>query len=228
MLDALIDVLPLSRQRYGWLKNRTAWKAQIIRDWANASTPGLFYENMHSCFQPREIAELLGPQPRLRELSDRYPGQLAEQLCLWDLHYYLPGEILAKVDRATMAVSIEGREPLLDHRVAEFAFRLPLAMRRGALGPKHILKKLLYNYVPREMVDRPKQGFSIPLLDWLKGDLHTLVDQYLDRDRIRQDGILDDAVVARIVRNFNRGQDTLVNKVWSLLAFQIWQEKWRS
>ena len=227
MLDALVDVLPLSRQRYAWLKSRTSWKAQILRDWVHASTPGRYYENMHSCFQAQEIAELLGPQPRLRALSDCYPGALAEQLCLWDLQYYLPGEVLTKVDRATMAVSIEGREPLLDHRLAEFAFRLPLAMRRGALGPKHILKKLLYKYVPREMVERPKQGFSIPLLAWLKGDLHALVDHYLDRDRIRQDGILDDAVVGRIVRNFNRGQDTLVNKVWSLLAFQLWQDEWR-
>lgn len=225
-LDAVMDALPLSHERYGWLKDKTSWKAQRIQDWVDAAGPGMLFEKMLSFFQPREVGVLLGTHDRYRADPDGYPGEVADQLCLWDLHHYLPGDILAKVDRATMAVSIEGREPLIDHRVVEFAFRLPLAMRRGVLGPKHVLKKLLYKHVPREIVDRPKQGFAIPLLDWLKGDLHYLVDQYLDRDRIRQEGILDDAFVERIVRSFNKGQDKLANKVWALVAFQLWRDGW--
>lgn len=143
-----------------------------------------------------------------------------------DLHNYLPGDILTKVDRATMAVSIEGREPLIDHRIVEFAFRLPLSLRRGPLGPKHILKKLLYKHVPRSIVDRPKQGFAIPLGAWLKDDLRDLVGQYLDQDRLRHEGIFDSEEVRRIVRSFGRGQEKFGNKVWALLAFQMWNEKW--
>lgn len=226
LVDSVIDTFPMSPSRYGWLKDKASWKVERILDWVDAKTPGMLFENMLSFYSPREIASLLGRHDRYRPYAEQYPGSVADQLGLWDLHHYLPGDILAKVDRATMAVSIEGREPLIDHRVAEFAFRLPLSMRRGALGPKHVLKKLLHNYVPREMVDRPKKGFSIPLLEWLKGDLHHLVDQYLNSDRIRAEGILDDAFVQRVVRNFNKGQEKLVNKVWVLIAFQMWREEW--
>ena len=79
-------------------------------------------------------------------------------MCLWDLHNYLPDDILVKVDRATMAVSIEGREPLLDHRIAEFAFRLPLHLRRGSLGPKHILRKILYKLRSQRNRRPPEDG----------------------------------------------------------------------
>ena len=225
-LDSIIDALPISGHAYGYVKDKTSWKVQRILDWVDASAPGAFYEKIMAYCQPQEIANLLGNYQGARVHADEYPGELAEQICLWDLHYYLPGDILTKVDRATMAASIEGREPLIDHRVVEFAFRLPLSLRRGDLGPKHILKRLLYKHVPREIVDRPKQGFAIPLGTWLKGDLHYLVDQYLDRDRIRHEGILDDAAVQHIVQGFNRGHDKLVNKVWALLAFQMWHEAW--
>src|SRR5260221_11925058 len=104
------------------------------------------------------------------------------------LRYYLPDDILVKVDRTTMAVGLEGREPLLDHRLAEFALRLPLAMRRGELGAKHLLRKVLYRHVPRGLVDRPKPGFALPLSSWMRGELAPLLDQYLDPKRIRQAG----------------------------------------
>ena len=145
-------------------------------------------------------------------------------MCLWDLHHYLPDDILVKVDRATMAVSIEGREPLLDHRIAEFAFRLPLHLRRGSLGPKHILRKILYKYVPRDIVDRPKMGFGIPLLDWLRGDMNHLIGDYLDPVSIKAQGLLDPELVARTVKTFQRGDDHALGRVWPLLAFQMWRE----
>jgi asparagine synthase (glutamine-hydrolysing) len=150
----------------------------------------------------------------------------AEQMSLWDLHNYLPGDILAKVDRASMAVSIEGREPLLDHRIVEFAFRLPLALRRGTLGSKHLLRRVLYKHVPRELIDRPKMGFGIPLLEWLRGDLSHLVDDYLDPVGIKQQGLLNPDSVGHTVRAFRNGDDTSLNKLWTLLAFQMWREQW--
>jgi asparagine synthase (glutamine-hydrolysing) len=130
------------------------------------------------------------------------------------------------VDRATMAVSIEGREPLLDHRLVEFAFRLPLSLRRGPLGTKHLLRKVLYRHVPRALIERPKMGFGIPLIDWLRSDLRHLIDQYLDPQSIHDQAILDARSVRKAVRRFRRGDQTSGNRLWSLLAFQLWREKW--
>ncbi len=225
-INTILDFSPLSAQMRNLVKDKTTWKANRIMDWVCTDKPGVYYERSMAHWQPQEISSLLGSYSPPRERSDFYPGELAEQLCLWDLHNYLPGDILAKVDRATMAASIEGREPLIDHRVVEFAFRLPLSMRRGSLGGKHLLKKVLYKHVPRELVDRPKQGFGIPLASWLQGDMSYMLDEYLNQERIRSEGLLDDVAVHRIVRGFKQGHDKLANKVWSLLAFQIWHEAW--
>jgi asparagine synthase (glutamine-hydrolysing) len=151
-------------------------------------------------------------------------------MSLNDLRYFLPDDILVKVDRATMATGLEGREPLLDHRLVEFALRLPFAMRRGALGPKHLLRKVLYKYVPRELLERPKQGFGVPLASWLRGELAPLVHEYLAPHRIREAGLFDPERVARTVANFRDGgplNDRLdTQKLWYLLAFEMWREKW--
>ena len=125
-----------------------------------------------------------------------------------------------------MAVSIEGREPLLDHRLAEYAFRLPLHLRRGSLGPKHLLKKILYRHVPRELVDRPKQGFGIPLENWLRTDLNELVTDYLSESRIRHGGIMDHKMIRQVVDNFQAGDATLSARLWFILSFEMWREQW--
>jgi asparagine synthase (glutamine-hydrolysing) len=147
-----------------------------------------------------------------------------------DLRHYLPDDILTKVDRTTMAVGLEGREPLLDHRLVEFALRLPLGLRRGPLGTKHLLRRILYRYVPRAILERPKQGFGVPMSRWLRGELAPLLDAYLAPGRVRDAGILDPALVARTLGNFREGgprRDRLdVQKVWLLLAFEMWREKW--
>ena len=185
------------------------------------------YEQAFSVWAKQDARQLTGAgTPPGRLLADIYPGNFAEQMCLWDVHNYMPGDILAKVDRATMAVSIEGREPLIDHRIVEFAFRLPLHLRRGSLGSKHLLRKILYKHVPREMVERPKMGFGIPLGEWLRGDLGHLIDDYLHPTEVRNQGLLDDKLVARTVQQFRNGDDRAVNRIWSLLAFQMWREQW--
>jgi asparagine synthase (glutamine-hydrolysing) len=197
-----------------------------IRDRLGTRTTGEMYDQALAFWSDDEIGRLTGHEKPTRPLCDIYPGSFAEQLCLWDLHHYLPGDILTKVDRATMAVSIEGREPLLDHRLVEFAFRLPLHLRRGSLGPKHLLRKVLYKYVPRELIDRPKQGFGIPLKQWLAGEMRPLLNRYLEPSRIASQGILDPLLVRRILARFKAGDELMANRVWLLLAFQMWHERW--
>lgn len=225
-LDRLANDLPLPNRLRQEIRETVTRRACRIRDYLTAPSNGDFYEQAFSFWRPSELQQLTGGYRRLRETSDAYPGTMAEQMCLWDLHNYLPGDILTKVDRATMAASIEGREPLLDHRLVEFAFRLPLNLRRGKLGTKHLMRRILYKHVPREMIDRPKMGFGIPLLEWLRGDLGHLISDYLGPPNIKSRNTLDPEMVARTVRAFRRGDDRAVNRVWTLLAFQMWQAQW--
>ncbi|HEX6006999.1 MAG TPA: asparagine synthase (glutamine-hydrolyzing) [Burkholderiales bacterium] len=183
-----------------------------------------------SSWRSQDLAHLLGCQPAPRSALNGHPRSLLDYMSCWDIRHYLPDDILTKVDRTTMAVGLEGREPLLDHRIVEFALRLPITLRRGALGTKHILRRVLYRYVPRELVERPKKGFSIPLSRWLRSELAGLIDQYLAPERVKGAGILDPDEVARAVRCFREGgprRDRLdLQKVWLLLAFEMWRDRW--
>jgi asparagine synthase (glutamine-hydrolysing) len=187
------------------------------------------YDLAMSSWTPGEIPALLG-EPVIPREAVSVPGvSFADQMALDDIRHFLPDDILVKVDRTTMASGLEGREPLLDHRIVEFALRLPLSMRRGPLGPKHLLRKVLYKHVPREMLERPKQGFAVPLSSWLRGDLKPLLE-YLSPARIRDAGILDHRMVSRAVRNFvdggERNDRVDTQKLWYLLAFEMWRERW--
>lgn len=225
-IDRVVVNAPLPYAMRAMVRAKLTWRACRIRDYLGAPTTGAMYEEAFSHWSSDESRQLIGRYTRCRESADTYPGSLPEQMCLWDLHNYLPGDILTKVDRATMAVSIEGREPLIDHRLVEFAFRLPLHLRRGALGTKHLLRRVLYRYVPPALIDRPKQGFGVPLAEWLQGDLNGLLDTYLSPSVIKAQGVLDGDLVKRTVRTFRQGDEYSVNKVWALLAFQMWRSRW--
>lgn len=189
---------------------------------------GELFDSALAHFGREELAQLTGRPAVTRNLADEYPGVAGEQLCLWDLHNYMPGDILTKVDRATMAASIEGREPLIDHRLVEFAVSLPFDMRRGALGTKHLLKKVLYRYVPRSMVERPKRGFAVPVKQWLASDLSSFVDQHLAPDHISRQGLFDTAMVGQYVKRLHAGDASVRQRVWLLVAFQMWYQRWMS
>jgi len=205
---------------------RFSFKLNRYKRMLHDLSPGALYDLYLTKWLPEEITNLLGSYSPPRNLADSYSGDLGQQISLWDFDHYLPDDILTKVDRTTMLTSIEGREPLLDHRLAEFAFRLPIHLRRGELGSKHILKKILYKHVPRELVDRPKQGFAIPTKKWLREDLRELVDDYLNTGRIRQAGIFDPSVIEQTTRRFLSGDDLLTTQLWFTLAFEMWREEW--
>ena len=227
--EAIADRLPLpERRRHATrraLLERCSKLAVMLPD-ADGAT---IYDLAMSLWTPWEISALLGGATQPRERVEGL-ASVADQMTHCDLRHYLPDDILAKVDRTTMAAGLEGREPMLDHRLVEFALRLPLSMRRGALGTKHLLRRVLYKYVPRELIERPKQGFAIPLADWLRGELAPLIDEYLSPARVRDGGLLDPQAVRRAVTNFRAGgpgNDRLdVHKVWLLLAFQMWRGRW--
>ena len=143
---------------------------------------------------------------------------------LWrDAMDYLPGDILTKVDRASMAHGLETRVPLLDPRIAALAWRAPPSMKLRDGQTKWLLRQVLYRYVPREMVERPKMGFSVPLHAWLTGALRPWAESLLDPAMICRQGILDGRAVARVWRRYLAGDSSQDHKVWTLLMFQAWQ-----
>ena len=144
------------------------------------------------------------------------------QMMFLDAVTYLPDDILVKLDRATMAVSLEGRVPYLDHRVVEFAAQLPLSMKlRNGTG-KWILRQVLYQYVPRELLDRPKKGFSLPIEEWLRGPLRDWAEELLGESRLRGEGYFQPAIVRKVWKDHLSGQRDLRHQVWALLMFQSW------
>ena len=221
-IDKMLGLAGLTAGKRG--KTRLALK-RIRRLMSDASIGGVF-DLYSSYWMEDEVHRLLGGYDSPRRLANAFPGEPADKISLCDFHHYLPEDILTKVDRSTMAASIEGRDPLLDHRLAEFAFRLPLHLRRGALGPKHIVKDILYDLVPREIVDRPKRGFAIPLEKWLRNDMKTLVRDYLSPTRIRDSGVFNAAMVKSTIDDFYAGDSRLTTKLWYVLAFEMWREKW--
>jgi asparagine synthase (glutamine-hydrolysing) len=138
---------------------------------------------------------------------------------------YLPDDILTKVDRAGMSVSLEGRIPFLDHRVMEFAWRVPLSAKIRDGRGKHILREVLYRYVPPALIDRPKAGFAIPIGDWLAGPLRGWAEALLDPAALRAGGILDPALVADTWARFQRGEKALTTQLWCVLMFQAWLQE---
>jgi asparagine synthase (glutamine-hydrolysing) len=153
-------------------------------------------------------------------------AELMTQLMLADIKTYLVDDILTKVDRASMAVSLEARVPLLDQRVVEFALSLPLEYKCRDGVQKYLLKRLLAKYVPPRLFERPKQGFGVPLTDWLRDDLKYLLDEYLSQPRIEREGFFAWPVVKRVICEHLSGQRDHWSRLWALLCFAMWYEKY--
>lgn len=210
-------------------------KLQKVVEALAAPDQAAFYANLVSVW-PDTSGLLPGtvPAPCPIDAPPVLPGSGKTRLpfpafmMLMDQLTYLPGDILAKVDRASMAVALEARGPLLDHRVVELAWRLPLSEKIGPDGGKLLLRRLLSRYVPSGIMERPKQGFAVPIADWLRGPLRQWTCDLLSPERLRREGIFSPSVVGQILDEHMRGTRSHQHRLWALLMFQAWRERWFS
>ncbi len=148
----------------------------------------------------------------------------ALEAMMWrDTIDYLPGDILCKVDRASMANGLETRLPLLDPRIAAFAWRAPPSMKLAGGETKWLLRRVLERYLPKELIERPKMGFSVPLHDWLTGPLRDWAGDLLNPDLVARQGVLNTKPITKVWRRYLAGDSSLDHQVWALLMFQSWQ-----
>ena len=159
------------------------------------------------------------------ELKEENFGTLSYMMAI-DYQTYLLDDILQKVDRAGMSVSLEGREPFLDHRIIEWAAKLPMEYKYNNGIKKFIIKEIVHKYIPKKMMDRPKMGFGIPIADWLQNDLKPFVNKYLDENFIEKQNIFNNIEIQRIRKSFYQGKSERAEKIWYLLMFQMWYDKW--
>ena len=188
-------------------------------------TPLAAYELLVSQWNRPSRLVLGGTESAALKLSAaRVPAGLGyvEQMMYLDSLNYLPDDIMVKVDRASMAVSLETRAPMLDHRVVELAWRLPFNTKVRGGVTKWVLKEIVYRHVPRELVDRPKSGFAVPLADWIRGPLRGWARDLTNPERLAREGYFDPGVVNRLHDRVEAGQAHRVHQLWVVLMFQAW------
>jgi asparagine synthase (glutamine-hydrolysing) len=172
------------------------------------------------------ILGLEADEPSLHHFQIASELDFREYMMFLDMSTYLPDDILVKVDRATMAVGLEARVPFLDHRVVEFATRLPLSLKINHGTSKWILRRVLYRYVPKELIERPKKGFSLPIASWLRGPLREWAEELLLETRLRSDGFFNADAVRRLWEAHLRAEQDVEHQIWGILMFQAWLTEW--
>ncbi|MBV8910129.1 MAG: asparagine synthetase B, partial [Gammaproteobacteria bacterium] len=201
-----------------------------LADRLGCTTPQQLYRHLMSYWAAPATLVVGGREPST--VLDEAPAKqdvegFMDQMMLLDTLSYLPDDILVKVDRASMAVALEVRAPLLDHRVLEFAWRQPLAAKLCGGRGKLMLRRLLGRYVPAELWERPKTGFGVPVYHWLRGPLRDWAESLLDEARLQREGYLEPKPIRRLWRTLLSGQSEWAfggELLWSVLMFQAWLE----
>jgi len=221
--------------------NALAGLASLVRK--RRSYPGYRFKKSFETLSAGSIPELLGLHyTRWRGMPNLVPGsheaetiytdpqrrpQLADpalEVMVLDALGYLPDDLCVKTDRATMAASLEARLPFLDHSIVEFAWSLPTALKIEGDTGKTVLRDVLYSYVPRSLVDRPKMGFEVPIGRWLSGRLKDWADDLLSEDRLRSQGLVNAGLIAGCWRDHRSGRKNWSTELWHALMFQAWFE----
>jgi asparagine synthase (glutamine-hydrolysing) len=192
-------------------------------------TPDDIYASLISLWQRPEAIVIGAAEPAsLGDTPGLPQSDPVRRMMFLDLVTYLPDDILVKVDRASMAVGLEGRVPLLDHRLVEFSWRLPLSILRRDGVSKWPLRRVLERYVPRALTERPKMGFGVPIDSWLRGALRDWAESLLDERRLAREGILQSTPIRAAWKAHLEGSRNFQYQLWTVLMFEAWHEQERA
>jgi asparagine synthase (glutamine-hydrolysing) len=200
-------------------------KLYKIASLGEVDTPQEFYGQLRSHWVDPEQVMIDGPGLEAISPTPNFNAPFAERMMLYDLIQYLPDDILTKVDRASMAVSLEARVPLLDHAIVEFAWRLPQSWKIRGRTQKWILRQVLARHVPASLFERPKTGFGVPVGQWIRGPLKAWATDLLQPNALRTDGILSPQVITSTWSAHQAGHGNHEHRLWAILMFQSW---WRA
>ncbi|MBE9168001.1 asparagine synthase (glutamine-hydrolyzing) [Pleurocapsales cyanobacterium LEGE 06147] len=197
----------------------------LLADFLAAPNFEALYQYLVSDWKKPEALVIGGSEP-ITAFSDRQRWaqlpRLTQRMMYLDTVTYLPDDILVKVDRASMGVKLEARVPFLDRRVVEFAWRLPLSMKIHKFQGKHLLRQVLYKYVSKDAIERPKKGFSVPIASWLRGPLRDWAEDLLDERRLQQEGFLNPQPIRQKWQEHLSGERDWQYYLWDVLIFQAW------
>lgn len=205
--------------RWGNLGNRIKKLASVMC----VDNSSSLYRHFVSHWEDPSKIVLGAREPQTEITNPRFSlDNIVEQMMLLDTVSYMADDILVKVDRAAMGVSLETRVPFLDHRLFEFAWRLPLSMKIRDGKGKWILRQVLYKHVPKDLIERPKMGFGVPIDSWLRGPLREWAEDLLDESRLRQEGFLDPGPIRQKWAEHLSGRSNWQYHLWDVLMFQSW------
>lgn len=215
--------------------NAVSIKKQRIADLlqhSNITTPVIMDLLLSQSYSDQQMQflmddNIISPESFFNSESDfnNSQGDLDKMMAI-DYKTYLPDDILVKIDRAGMSTSLEGREPLLDHHLIEFAAQLPEEFKIKNGDKKYLFKQIVHDYVPKELMNRPKMGFGIPVFDWLRNDLKYYVEEFMSEKDFEKHNLFKKEEVRNIMKYFFNGDKNYDNSFWYLLMFQMWYKKW--
>jgi len=229
---ALLSAFPIGEIRTFRDDNIFKKKFEKLSTLLKDPSPQNIFMGMTVDFSENERGRLFIQKPETifsahynQELQEAYFDPLTYAMAK-DYQTYMVDDILQKVDRATMSVSLEGREPFLDQNVVEWAGKLPVEYKIYNGQRKYLLRRIVHKYIPEKMMDRPKMGFSVPVNSWLNGVLKPLVDKYLGESYIRKQNIFNEHYIVQVKRSYYEAKKENDYKIWFLLMFQMWYDKW--
>ena len=224
--DAQKYLLKINLNGFNFQQNHSR-KIRTITELFGADVESSLYYGNHGYFRKQDLKRLM-PLTEMKYGQEEKSFDDTISFISWmmvkDATKYLPDDILVKLDRAAMMESLETRTPFLDHRLIEYAATLPLSFKVNSKSSKIILKELIKDYFSEDLFNRPKMGFNLPLVVWLRGGLRDWAQDILDTQSMRQDELVDHTMVSTIWKNFLAGDDSLVREVWSLIVYRLWYE----